>query len=203
MLEVKIKSISITDIGFVVFLQAEGKSKVLPIFIGPVEAQAISMILMKNRPKRPMPHDLMKNILDQTDLIINKVEIVEIRNETYFANLYLQKKGMFSRSKSKNYIVIDSRPSDGIALALRYGSPIFVKGDLIDDHGVELQDDEPVENVKVHTGSTVIPKSSICKTVNEELGMYLKMLEEAVKEDRFEDATKLRDKIDEIIGKNN
>ncbi|MBL8994676.1 MAG: bifunctional nuclease family protein, partial [Spirochaetia bacterium] len=64
MTPVKIKSISITDIGFVVFLKGEEEDRVLPIFIGPVEAQAISMILLKTASKRPMTHELLYNLLN-------------------------------------------------------------------------------------------------------------------------------------------
>lgn len=199
MIEVKIKNISITDIGFVVFLKGPESEKVLPIFIGPVEAQAISMVLMKNAPKRPMTHDLLKTILDHSHLKINKVCITSMKNETYFAELQLQKEGLLHKLNDKP-ILVDCRPSDGIALALKYEAPILLEQSLMEHHGIIIQDtegdeDTESESIKKHQGIT--------KKANEQLGQYQKQLEDAVQEDRFEDAAKLRDKIDSLIGKLN
>lgn len=200
MTPVKIKSISITDIGFVVFLKGEEEDRVLPIFIGPVEAQAISMILLKTASKRPMTHELLYNLLNETEFQVVKVEITEIKNETFYAKLYIQKKRYFLKQTDKSLLVIDSRPSDAIALALKSESPIFVADQLLREHGVVMKNDEKSE---LPVDGKVVSDDVISKKANEQLGVYQKMLEDAVREDRFEDAARLRNQIEIMMGKLN
>lgn len=200
MTPVKIKSISITDIGFVVFLKGEEEDRVLPIFIGPVEAQAISMILLKTASKRPMTHELLYNLLNETEFQVVKVEITEIKNETFYAKLYIQKKRYFLKQTDKSLLVIDSRPSDAIALALKSESPIFVADQLLKEHGVVMKNDEKTE---LPVDGKVVSDDVISKKANEQLGVYQKMLEDAVREDRFEDAARLRNQIEIMMGKLN
>jgi len=200
MTPVKIKSISITDIGFVVFLKGEEEDRVLPIFIGPVEAQAISMILLKTASKRPMTHELLYNLLNETEFQVVKVEITEIKNETFYAKLYIQKKRYFLKQTDKSLLVIDSRPSDAIALALKSESPIFVADQLLREHGVIMKNDEKSD---LPVDGKVVSDDVISKKANEQLGVYQKMLEDAVREDRFEDAARLRNQIEIMMGKLN
>ena len=206
MIEVSIKNISITDIGFVIFLKNNSKDRVLPIFIGPVEAQAISMILTGIKSKRPMTHDLTKNVIELMDYKINKVEITGMKNQTYYAQLYLTKKGLFQRSGKE--IAVDSRPSDAIALAVRFNSPIFVEATIFKENSIELLDGTEGQSLETENNSGLLKGKNIggmgvSKKVNDQLGVYHKMLEEAIKEERFEDASKIRDKIDLMIQKNN
>ena len=205
MLEVSIKSISITDIGFVVFLRSPMRAEVIPLFMGPVEARAISMELMGKRPKRPMTHDLLRAVIEMLSYRLAKIEITEVKNETYFAKVCLVKKGIFKRSPK--ILKVDSRPSDAIALALRFNSPIYAASDLFDDNGIilnkndketeleEAADEQSLEDLKMK-------KEGFPKKVNEELGVYQQLLQEAIKEERFEDASKIRDKIEIIMQDN-
>ena len=201
MIEVKIKSISITDVGFVLFLESGIHKKVLPIFIGPVEAQAISMELMGNKPPRPMTHDLIRNILNETRYHLIKVEIIEMKEETFYAKIYLQKKALIQRPE---IIAIDSRPSDAIAMAIRFNSPIYATPDLIEEQGVKLNEEEEEskpEEIKDSASSVEGKKKKkygMPKELNEQLGLYQRMLKEAIKEERFEEASKIRDKIREM-----
>jgi hypothetical protein len=95
----------------------------LPIWIGISEASAIAAQLEKITLVRPMTHDLMRNILQELNVALERIEVTELRNNTFYANIYL-------RSGSK-VLPIDSRPSDAIALALRTDSPIFVAEEVI------------------------------------------------------------------------
>lgn len=107
----------------VVLLEDRSHTVALPIWIGPAEAQAIAMRLEGVAASRPMTHDLMKNVLEQLGVDLQKVVISELREDTYRARLFL---------KSKNReIEVDSRPSDAIALALRFERPIFVAPALL------------------------------------------------------------------------
>ncbi|MBN8217525.1 MAG: bifunctional nuclease family protein [Spirochaetes bacterium] len=198
MIEVRIKNISITDIGFVVFLRREGDDRVLPIFIGPVEAQAITTILLKQAGKRPMTHDLFAAVLKEAEWKVVRVEITEIKNETFYAVLVIQQKKYALKGSDKTLRSLDARPSDAIALALRHEAPIFVADKLLADHGVFLAPEEA-------GGET--PKAGadmgITKKLNDQLGVFHKALDEAVREERFEDADKIRKQINQLIGLDN
>lgn len=101
------------------------KDRILPIFIGEAEARAIEWALMGIEPPRPMTHDLMVKILKKFRMEVEKVVITNLEDNTYFAELYL-KQG--NRRK-----VMDSRPSDAIAIALRVNAPVFVIEDVFDE----------------------------------------------------------------------
>lgn len=102
----------------VVLLMDETEQRVLPIWVGPFEAQAIAMALQGTLPPRPMTHDLIKLICEQLGASLQYVIINDIHDETYFAKMYLH--------TASGEVVIDSRPSDAIALALRTGAKVFI-----------------------------------------------------------------------------
>ncbi len=106
----------------VVLLEDPARRVALPIWIGPAEAQAIAAHLGGAAPPRPMPHDLMKAALDRLEVGLQRVVIRELRDHTYFADIVLDRQG--------EEIVVDSRPSDAIALAVRFGRPILVDRQL-------------------------------------------------------------------------
>ena len=95
----------------------------LPIWIGIAEASAIATQLEKIDLARPMTHDLMKNILGALDVRLERVEVTELKDNTFYAIIYLK--------IGNRVLPIDSRPSDAIALALRTDSPIFVNEEVI------------------------------------------------------------------------
>jgi len=126
----------------IVILKDFDEKKAIPIWIGLFEASAIATELEKITFSRPMTHDLMYEILKTVKIEIIKVEIHDLRNNTFFANLHLLKDG--------NIIVIDSRPSDAIALALRANATIFVDEKVIEksrnvDFGKKITE---LENLK-------------------------------------------------------
>jgi len=126
----------------IVILKDMQEKKAIPIWIGLFEASAIATELEKISFSRPMTHDLLTDILRILEIEVTKVEINDLRNNTFFANIYLLKEG-------KN-IVIDSRPSDAIAIALRANAPIFVDDKVIEksrnvDFGTKITD---LENLK-------------------------------------------------------
>lgn len=96
----------------------------LPIWIGLLEANAIVLALEGVELPRPMTHDLMKAVLETTGNSLRKVEITDIRDNTYYAALHLE-------GKESRYTV-DSRPSDAIALALRFGVPVLVSEEVLE-----------------------------------------------------------------------
>jgi len=113
----------VSNVPIVILKDAEGKHT-LPIWIGLLEASAIAMELEKIKVHRPLTHDLLKNILDRLQAPIVKIEITQLKENTYYALLYIKRDG--------SELAIDSRPSDAIALALRTEAPIFVNQEVLD-----------------------------------------------------------------------
>lgn len=109
----------------VVLLQEKDGSRMLPIWIGPSEASAIALELTGRKFQRPLTHDLLKMVIDGLSASVPKIAIVELREKTYFAKVYLE--------RADEVVAIDARPSDCIALALRTHSPIFVQEELLRD----------------------------------------------------------------------
>ncbi len=102
----------------IMILKDVASDKAVPIWIGLLEATAIASELENIKFSRPMTHDLLKNIMDLMETQVTKVEVCDLRDNTYFAIIYLSRDG--------NEMTIDARPSDAIAIALRTKAPIFV-----------------------------------------------------------------------------
>jgi len=126
----------------IVLLREESGARFLPIFIGSPEATAIVYALQGLVTPRPMTHDLFKNVLDDLKVGLAKVEITELHDGTFFAEIELDRDGKTSR--------ISSRPSDAIALAVRYGGdiPIFADEAVLDEAGVLFESDEEEHEVE-------------------------------------------------------
>ena len=114
----------------VVLLEDTNQGRFLPIWIGTFEARAIAMELEGVPPPRPLTHDLMKNILEQIGVQVQKIVVSALRENTYYARIYL--------TSADGKVEIDSRPSDAIALALRFGRPIFVTEGIFEEAGAPL-----------------------------------------------------------------
>jgi uncharacterized protein len=113
----------LTNSPIVILKEIDGE-KTLPIWIGLLEATAIASELEGIEFSRPMTHDLIKNILDMVDVKVVKIEVCDLRNNTYFALIHILYNG--------KEMTIDSRPSDALALSLRVGAPVFVAEEVIE-----------------------------------------------------------------------
>jgi bifunctional DNase/RNase len=130
--EMEVKGVRLDAVGqnpVVVLADKDGK-KALPIWIGLLEASAIDRELSNNPSSRPMTHDLLYSILEQVHVKVKKVKIVELKNHTYYAKLFL--------TSNKDLIEIDSRPSDAIVIALKSKAPVYVSTKIIDEQGIAL-----------------------------------------------------------------
>jgi bifunctional DNase/RNase len=107
----------------IVILKDASSSDVLPIWVGIYEANAIALEIEKVSTPRPMTHDLIKTLLTGLDAGIRKVVVSELRDDTFYAVIWIEKNG--------SLISIDSRPSDALALALRLDCPIFVDDSVL------------------------------------------------------------------------
>lgn len=123
----------------IVLLQEQGgDERLLPIFIGGAEATAIALALDEVEPPRPMTHDLMRSILTELDVTLERVVITDLQDRTFFAELRLVGNG------TKH--TISSRPSDAMALAVRTSTPVFVEESVIDQAGYTANDDDGDED---------------------------------------------------------
>jgi uncharacterized protein len=107
----------------IVVLKDVGSDQVLPIWVGIYEANAIALEIEKVTTPRPMTHDLIKNVLTGLEASVQKIVVNELRDDTFFAIIWIEKSG--------ELISIDSRPSDALALALRVDCPIFVEEQVL------------------------------------------------------------------------
>ena len=107
----------------IVLLKDLEEKDVVPIWIGFFEASAIATQLEKVQLSRPMTHDLMKNLLDTLGIMVSKIEVTELRENTFYAIIHLDMDG--------THFAIDARPSDAIALALRTDTPLYVHEEVI------------------------------------------------------------------------
>jgi bifunctional DNase/RNase len=123
--EMKIRGLMmdpVTNMPIVILKDVSGDS-VLPIWVGIYEANAIALEIEKVATPRPMTHDLIKNLLVGLDTHVHKVVVSELRDDTFFAVIWLEREGRI--------ISVDSRPSDALALALRLDCPIFVEDEVL------------------------------------------------------------------------
>ncbi|MCU0581447.1 MAG: bifunctional nuclease family protein [Syntrophales bacterium] len=125
-IEMKVSGLTIDPITGtpIVILKDLQEKKAIPIWIGIFEASAIATELEKVKFSRPMTHDLLKDVLATLQVTLVRIEIQDLRNNTFFASIFLEKDGQV--------FTVDARPSDAIALALRVGSPIFIEEKVIE-----------------------------------------------------------------------
>ncbi len=114
----------------IVVLKEINGDRILPIWIGLLEADAIASVLEGVTFSRPMTHDLLKTVLESSDFEITKVEVNDLKNNTYYALIHL-------RHNDEN-MTIDARPSDALAISLRVGAPIYV-AEAILDNSVQIE----------------------------------------------------------------
>jgi len=124
-IKMEVKTVTADQGGnFLVLLMDEEEKKVLPISIGPLEAQAIALVLQGETPPRPLTHDLLKSVCENLGGNMEKVVITDIKESTFYAEVYF--------NQNNETIVVDSRPSDAIALALRFEAPIYMVEKMVE-----------------------------------------------------------------------
>ncbi len=155
------------------------KNRMLPVVIGAPEAHSIALELQGIKPFRPFTHDLAVQILETLDAEVKKVVITELNKNTFFASIHLS-------SNSVGEQILDSRPSDAIAIAIRVGSPIFVNEEVMNVAGLEVDS---------QTGNYSKNKTAVADFKLSPVGKLEKELQKAVDSENYELAAKLRDQI--------
>ncbi len=146
MIEMKVMGIALdTRTGSpIVVLHDKENRKALPIWIGSAEASSIIRKIENLTVSRPMTHDLIINIIEKVGYNLDRVEINDVEKDTYYATMFLQ-------DAEGNFIEIDSRPSDAIAVAIRVDAPIFVTANVISNGSVSTdtaKDEEEAQEFK-------------------------------------------------------
>lgn len=121
----------------IVLLKETEGERYLPIWIGAVEATAIAFALQGIQTPRPMTHDLMRDVLAEAGVDVERILISELVEQTFYAIIRM--------SAGQRTAEVSSRPSDAIALAVRINAPIFASEEVLEQAGIELKDDEETE----------------------------------------------------------
>ena len=121
----------------IVLLKERSGPRFLPIWIGAVEATSIAFALQGVVTARPMTHDLMRDLLEHLHVNVDRIVVTELREGTFYAEIQMTADG--------ESVVVSSRPSDAIALAVRATVPIYAEESVLDDAGIEIEDEEEEE----------------------------------------------------------
>ncbi len=203
--KIEVKPIGITSSpespnAFALILKEKDGPRSLPIIIGQFEAQSIAIVLEDVQPPRPLTHDLFKTVLDQLDVKIEEVFINDLRDGTFYARIIFETPQMD----------IDARPSDAIALAVRFKVPIYVSAKVMKQAGITFGDKH--QDIEQEQETDIF--SSIDDEEEEEFGFsqpkepekpktrvekLQEELEKAIKEENYELAAKIRDELKRIL----
>lgn len=163
--------------------ESEGNRR-LPIIIGTFEAQAIALELESIKPPRPMTHDLLKNMVLSFNSDVEQVVINDLNEGTFFAQIYCK--------RQDERFELDARPSDAIALAIRFSAPIYVVDKVLNEAGIITED--------VKEGKKGARKASEGKKEMTRLEELEKELQTAIETENYEKAAKIRDQIQKLKG---
>jgi len=182
----RILSVNPSSVGassYILLLEAENAQALrFPIVIGSQEAQSISVYLEQINTSRPLTHDLCVNLLSYSNISIEKVLITDFQDGIFYANLVVNKEGEF--------IQVDARPSDSIAMAIRLEIPILISEKLLTD--ICIPEEEFLDELEAEIEG--LDKSIPNKSKSE----LESLLNKALQEENYEEAAKLRDEIDNL-----
>lgn len=175
--------------------EVDGERK-LPIVIGAFEAQSIAIALEKEiKPPRPLTHDLFKNFADRFDIVVKQVIIHKLVDGVFYSSIICE--------RDKIEEIIDARTSDAIALALRFNAPIFTYKNILDKAGIYLKGSTGETESSENDGVLSAPETfglenevtSAGSFSNKSISELYELLNEAVQNEDYEKAAKIRDEI--------
>jgi bifunctional DNase/RNase len=189
-LDIKGISYSQTQSGaYALVLSEVDGTRTLPIVIGAFEAQSIAIALEKEiKPPRPLTHDLFKSFADRFGIIIKQVIIHKLVDGVFYSSLICDRDGIEE--------IIDTRTSDGIALATRFDAPIFTYENILDKAGVYLKlKDEDIDEENIVLGDLIAETVDETPYSSEPIESLNKQLGDAIANEDYELAAKIRDEI--------
>ncbi|MEX0994214.1 MAG: bifunctional nuclease family protein [Balneolaceae bacterium] len=169
---------------YALILNEENGNRRLPIIIGTFEAQAIALELESIKPPRPMTHDLLKNIVLSFDSSVAEIYINDLSEGTFFAQIIYDRNG--------KRVELDARPSDAIALAIRFDAPIHVAKKVLDEAGI-VSEETSAQGTPAEAGESTETKTEMTK-----LEKLEKELQTAIETENYEKAAKIRDQIQKL-----
>jgi uncharacterized protein len=179
-------SYSQTQTGAYVLVMGEEKGKRrLPIIIGGYEAQAIAIEIEKMTPSRPLTHDLFKNFAEEFKIEVKEIVIYNLIEGIFFSKILCV--------QNNQSVEIDARTSDAVALAVRFGCPIYTYEFILSSAGIVLDKEKGIEESKIATEELDKPKKS--KTEKYTLEELEDQLEAAINNEDYEKASRIRDEI--------
>ena len=167
---------------FAVILGEEDGKRRLPIIIGMFEAQSIAIELEKITPSRPMTHDLFKTFAKHCHFTLKEILISDLKEGVFFAKIVAQ--------QQNNIFEIDARPSDAIALALRFDIDMYIYDYILEDVGIPLEDIEEDNTPEKEPDMDLKEKVKTLK-----VQALQKILKEAIANEAYEDAAFIRDEL--------
>ncbi len=191
---------------YALILREANGTRNLPIIIGAFEAQAIAMELEGIKPPRPLTHDLTKNIIEALGATLVEILIDELRDNTFYAKLILDVASITQE--------IDARPSDAIALSVRFKCPIFASESVMQEASFEvepeesykwklLEEDDDDEEEFRPKKKTPPEKPFFYKGKENRIAQLQAQLKEAIEKEEYEKAAKIRDELKKLTGEGN
>lgn len=165
-----------------------GSKKRIPIIIGAYEAQAIALQLEGLKPSRPLTHDLFKSFTDSFQISVIEVEIHRFSEGVFYAKILC-----FDGAKK---VQIDSRTSDAIAIAVRFGCPIYCTDEVIEETALLMDDEEDQEEDDLS-----FPEDDVLSTDELSINELEEVLQKMIEEENYEEASKIRDEINKRTNK--
>jgi bifunctional DNase/RNase len=165
----------------------DGKRR-LPIIIGIFEAQAIAIQIEKIRPNRPMTHDLFKSFAYEFEYTIKEIVISDLKEGVFFAKIVCE--------SQEKVVEVDARPSDAIAIGLRFDAPIFTYEKILTEAGIEFTGDEESELDEIKTEIVEKTESSKSESLQDNsIEKLNELLKKALEKEDYEQAAKIRDEL--------
>jgi bifunctional DNase/RNase len=195
---------------YALILREVNGTRNLPIIIGAFEAQAIAMELEGIKPPRPLTHDLTKNIIESLGATLVEIIIDELRDNTFYAKLILDVSSMSQE--------IDARPSDAIALSVRFKCPIYANESVMREASFEVEPEETskwqLEDEELDEEEDEDPflpkkkpkkpeKPNLYKNKENRIAQLQAQLKEAIEKEEYEKAAKIRDELKKLTGEGN
>lgn len=177
--EADIWTVAQTDQGNVVLVRPKGSELAVPIFIGQLETQSILIGLGRVEVPRPLTHDLFLSTIKALGADLTRIEINDLREGTFYARLIL--------ARGAETLTVDARPSDAVAAAVRAGCPVYIAEAIVEEVGISVNLVSESARLEA-TGS------------EDEKERLRKELEEAISEEDYERAARIRDKLKDLEG---
>jgi uncharacterized protein len=180
LVEAEVWTVAHTDQGNAVLIKPLGSEVAVPIFIGQLEAHSILIGLGGVPMPRPLTHDLFISMMNSMSVALERIEITELKEGTFYAKLHLR--------QNNKKLVVDSRPSDALGLAVRVKCPIYIAEPIVNEAGISIK--LVVEEESKKTGSPTPKELELSRLKGE--------LEKALEAENYEEAARLRDKLIEL-----